>query len=114
MEEDSSELSLQQAPSSRWAHVLGSGLIVVLALVLWRVAQWRRREDDEYARVQLYEDRPFAYASSSGFGSPIVASRPIETASSWSREVFTVSEEVQDTQRLIAEALDDDDSPRRT
>ena len=56
---------------SGWAHALIASTVVAAVLVVWRLTQWRRDHDLAYARVQLYEDRPFAYAGcESELGTP--------------------------------------------
>ena len=118
LEDESSEMQFgtttlaQTGP--RWPHVLISAFILGLALALWCVVQWRRTVDDEYARVQLYEDRPFAFADDHVRMDVSEPQQEIPLGS-WhvsSHDVDSASSDVQATQRLIRDALHDDDSPR--
>ena len=112
---------------SGWAHALIATTVVVAALVVWRLTQWRRDHDLAYARVQLYEDRPFAYAgceselgtpaSGMGLSTPMYfggsghSVTPVRGGSmrsplrdgSWDDD-----EDVHHTQRLIRDALEEE------
>ena len=45
-----------------WAHPIIAVALLTTSAGLWRLVSWRRHRDLEYARLELYEDRPFAFA----------------------------------------------------
>jgi hypothetical protein len=101
--------------------------MVVLVFVLWRIAMWRRSVEREYERVQLYEDRPFAWgALSQGSNdgdcvSPACSVLPragemtalgaLDDSETKRRSDFESTElqydDVQEMQRLIKDALEE-------
>lgn len=107
------ELDSEVNGGASWWHLPLACLILGLALVLWRMAAWRRQSDDDYARVSLYEDRPFAYdRSMDSLRTPPVKNM-FGNHYGYAVPVVDGSEDdvhsVQATRQAILEALDDDD-----
>ena len=103
-------------------------LVVLCAIALWRWARWRQHVRQEYARVQLYEDRPFAYGGESTImDSPAclhgslgteaampVAASGCQWGGATRLTMATLDEDVTETQRLIKDALNDSTSGQHT
>jgi len=107
------ELDSEVNGGASWWHLPLACLILGLALVLWRMAAWRRQSDDDYARVSLYEDRPFAYDRSMDTLRTPPVKNMFGNHYGYAVPVVDGSEDdvhsVQATRQAILEALDDDD-----
>lgn len=147
-ERDESSPSMRHPGVTPVAMVLGAACVVVL----WRIARWRLKMDQQYARVQLYEDRPCAcrplasecqatcvlrrsllcytvaydtpgripssaerreLLSSSGATGNIPSACNITSPWGARSTLAALEEDVQETQRLIKDALQDENIPLR-